>query len=203
MSLETITSAWPASAASCGKRGPAAKVEDGDRRESGDEFIDVRPVLGRADGEEPRSASATARRATSAKCDGGQRFVSQRAPRLSPSRGRGTPARACRAQSTSAALTASEPPGRETSAPNAAATESKPIDRVRLVQPAAGDDPVRVEPGRPFAGVGEPDAHGGPGRRRHDPRPEQPLEVDVEVETGSAQLPRNLPKLRGADGARS
>ena len=73
----------------------------------------------------PAPCISTARRATSAKCSGGQRFVSQRAPRFRTSAGRGTSARTPRAQRRSASPTATTNRGSAIEAPSASATRRR------------------------------------------------------------------------------
>ncbi len=53
-------------------------------------------------------------------------------------------------------------------------------------------DHVGIEPAHSFASVCYPDAHPGPGRRRHQSRPQQPLEINRQLEAARTQALEKL-----------
>ena len=118
---------------------PAAEVEDRDRREPRDELLDERPVLGRADGEQPRPSGrdgpprdlgevGRAASASSPSAPPGSARAAAGRPRpgpLAPRRGRPSP-------------TATRRPRPRDVGPERRGDRQQPVDRVRLVQRAGG-----------------------------------------------------------------
>ncbi len=78
-----------------------------------------------------------------------------------------------------------------------------PVDRVRLVDRPGRGHAMRVEPGAPLAGVGQPDADRRPRGGGHDPRAEQPLQVDRHVEPPRPQARQEPDDRRRAAEARA
>ena len=120
----------------------------------------------------PAPRSATARRATSAKCSGGQRLVSQLAPEVQDQRGAATSASA---RAPSAVLDGDrqhESGGGDVGAERLG-DRQQPIDGVAPCD-AGREHAMRVEPGRALAGVGQPDADLRPVARAMTPERSNP-----------------------------
>ena len=140
-----------------GQPGPAAEVEDRNgtemaqpgRRPAGDRRPSRRRS-GPAPNSRPRAVPIAA------KCSGGQRFVGQRAPRLRTIRGRGTPRRTSRGPSPVSPRDRQVESRLGVHRPRTPGDPQDPVDGVHA-QPGCVDE-VGVEPPRPFAGIGHPDA---------------------------------------------
>ncbi len=200
MSLESTTSASPASAARSGRVDAPQRSTTG----IGESRATSSSTSGRSSGapraNRPAPRDSTARRATSAKWLGGQRFVSQRAPRLSPSRGRRHPdQRLSRPGAVRLARWRSRIGPGDLGAEGRGDRE-EPIDGMRVVESTGRNDPVRIKPTRAFARIREADAHGRARRGGHESRTKQPLKVDRQVKPPTPERAEEAAKTVQSSG---